>query len=274
MRLYITGGSGFLGTYLARFARTRGWEVRSSHQNNPLHADSDHVDLRQRGALTQAINAFRPDAVIHTAYRQHNPDLHAVTVLGAVEAAAASAVLNARHIHLSSDMVFSGTADDYDEIDMPDPIVPYGTAKAVAEAAVAQAHPEASIVRTSLIYSHPSAPPSRHDQAALDAAAGGSDMAFYDDEIRCPVLVDELAAALLTLVTHDHRGPLHLVGAEPMSRYAFARAIVNARGGDPDAIRRASLRSSTTPRPARLVLRSSYSHPAWQLRAASEILGQ
>ena len=155
MRLYITGGSGFLGSYLVRLAQARGWDVRASYHTQTGTAAHDTIDLRVRGALTQALNAFRPDAVIHTAYRQDNPDLHAVTVLGAVEAAAASAVLNARHIHLSSDMVFAGTADEYDEIDMPDPIVPYGTAKAVAEAAVAQAHPEASIVRTSLIYSHP-----------------------------------------------------------------------------------------------------------------------
>ena len=133
MRLYVTGGSGYLGTYLVAAARALGWQVRASHYSHPIDDTQDTVDLRQRGALTQAINAFRPDAVIHTAYRQNDPDLHAVTVLGAVEAAAASAVINARHIHLSSDMVFAGTADEYDEIDMPDPIVPYGVAKAVAD---------------------------------------------------------------------------------------------------------------------------------------------
>jgi dTDP-4-dehydrorhamnose reductase len=272
MRLYVTGGSGYLGSYLISAAHALGWEVRSCHYTHPSDTTQDTVDLRDRGALTRAINAFRPDAVIHTAYRQNDPDLHAVTVLGAVEAAAASALLNARHIHLSSDMVFAGTADEYDEIDMPDPIVPYGVAKAVAEAAVAQAHPEASIVRTSLIYSMPSDTPGRHDQIALDAAAGRNAMSFFTDEWRCPVLVNELVAALLTLVAHDHRGPLHLVGAEPISRYDFARAIVAARGGDPDRIVGGRLADSPTPRPARLILRSSYSNPAWQLRSAAAVL--
>ena len=272
MRLYVTGGSGYLGSYLVAAARALGWQVRSSHYAHPQDDTQDAVDLRQRGALTHAINAFRPDAVIHTAYRQNEPDLHAVTVLGAVEAAAASAVLDARHIHLSSDMVFAGTAEDYDEIDMPDPIVPYGVAKAVAEAAVAQAHPEASIVRTSLIYSLPTAAPGRHDQMALDAAAGRVELAFFRDEWRCPVLVDELSTALLALIGHDHRGPLHLVGAAPISRYDFARAIVSARGGDASAIQSASLADNPTPRPAKLILRSSYSNPAWHLRSAAEVL--
>jgi dTDP-4-dehydrorhamnose reductase len=96
-------------------------------------------------------------------------------VLGAIEAAAAAANSNARHIHISSDMVFAGTASEYDEIDMPDPITAYGAAKAVAEAGVAQSHPEASIVRTSLLYSAPSQPPSTHEQFALDVANGTRD---------------------------------------------------------------------------------------------------
>ena len=98
-------------------------------------------------------------------------------------------------------------------------------------------------------------------------------MAFFTDEWRCPVLVDELSAALIDLLGHDHRGPLHLVGAAPISRYAFARALVSARGHDPSGIRATTLAANPSPRPAKLVLRSSYSHPAWQLRSAAEVLG-
>ncbi|MEY3990648.1 MAG: hypothetical protein RI985_1729, partial [Chloroflexota bacterium] len=174
MRLYITGGSGYLGAVLVQLATLNGWNVRYSVFQHGVAADThaDIVDLRKRGELSEALNAFKPDAVIHTAYVQQDPDLHAITVLGAIEAAAASARLRARHVHMSSDMVFAGTTDEYDEIDVPKPIVPYGTAKAIAEAGVTQANPEASIVRTSLIYSPLHMPPSRHEQIALDAAAG------------------------------------------------------------------------------------------------------
>lgn len=273
MRLYITGGSGYLGSLLVQHATANGWHVRYSIFRNDHHAhpNADVVDLRQRGALSAAMTAFKPDAVIHTAYVQNDPDLHAITVLGAIEAAAASARLRARHIHMSSDMVFAGNAHEYDEIDMPNPIVPYGTAKAIAEAGVTQAHPEASIVRTSLIYSPLTMPPSRHEQIALDAAHGHNDMAFFVDEIRCPVLVDELTHALLVLLGQKHRGPLHLVGAQPISRYDFACAIVRARGGDATRVNAASLTTMQLQRPARLVLKSSYSHPAWRLRGVNEV---
>ncbi len=274
MRLYITGGSGYLGNVLAQLAQANGWHVRYSVFRNGQHVDpnADMVDLRQRGELTAALYAFKPDAVIHTAYVQNGPDMHAITVLGAIEAAAASARLRARHIHMSSDMVFAGNAVEYDEIDMPNPIVPYGTAKAIAEAGVTQANPEASIVRTSLIYSPLTMPPSRHEHIALDAAHGLNDMAFFIDEIRCPVLVDELAHALLILLGQKHRGPLHLVGAHPISRYDFACAIVRARGGDPSQLHASSLATMQLQRPARLILKSSYSHPAWRLRGVDEVL--
>jgi dTDP-4-dehydrorhamnose reductase len=272
MRIYITGGSGYLGSQLRDLAIRNGWQVRYSvFQHHASTADADVVDLRQRGQLTAALRAFAPDAVIHTAYRQNEPDLHAITVLGAIEAAAASATLKARHIHLSSDMVFAGTAQEYDEIDAPNPIVPYGFAKAVAEAGVAQAYPEASIVRTSLLYSPLHLPPGRHEQLALDAATGQLAMRFFTDEIRCPVLVDELAFALIVLLGQPHRGPLHLVGADAVSRFEFARRVVRARGMDPDQLQSAQLASMNAPRPARLVLRSTYPHPAWQLRGVREV---
>ncbi|MFZ9858078.1 MAG: SDR family oxidoreductase [Roseiflexaceae bacterium] len=274
MRLYITGGSGYLGSMLVRLATANGWHVRYSVFQHSTSSDStaDVIDLRYRGQLTDALEAFKPDAVIHTAYVQQNPDLHAITVLGAIEAAAASARLRARHIHMSSDMVFAGTATDYDEIDIPKPIIPYGTAKAIAEAGVTQANPEASIVRTSLIYSPLHMPPSRHEQLALDAAAGKNDMAFFVDEFRCPVLVDELANALLILIGQKHRGPLHLVGAQAISRYDFAHKIVVARGGNPHKLNATSLTTMRLQRPARLILKSSYSHPAWRLRGVDEVL--
>lgn len=272
MRLYITGGSGYLGSYLRSMAHQNGWQVRYSVFQATPATDADVVDLRRRGQLTAAIRAFAPQAVIHTAYRQHEPDLHAVTVLGAIEAAAASAMVAARHIHLSSDMVFAGTAAEYDEIDAPNPIVPYGFAKAVAEAGVAQANPEASIVRTSLIYSPLHEPPGRHELLAMAAANGTNPMNFFHDEIRCPVLVDELAQALLILIGQPHRGPLHLVGHDAVSRFEFAQRIVRARGGTPTSLKSASLANLHPPRPARLVLRSTYPNPAWQLRGVRTVL--
>ena len=106
----------------------------------------------------------------------------------------------------------------------------YGRSKAEAERRVAAAHPDALIARTSLLYGGPDPGP----QERL-AAAGGT---FFVDEIRSPVQVGDLADALLELLGTDVSGPLHLGGADDVSRYDFALLL----GADP-----ARIEPGTTP---------------------------
>src|SRR5437764_264419 len=110
-----------------------------------------------------------------------------------------------RLIHLSTDVVFDGTVGHYREEDVPAPVNSYGRSKAEAELRVADAHPGATIVRTSLIYGRPDGPQERL------AREGGR---FYVDELRSPVHVDDLAAALLELLALEVPGPLHVAGAD------------------------------------------------------------
>ncbi|MFF6914401.1 sugar nucleotide-binding protein [Streptomyces sp. NPDC012466] len=56
-----------------------------------------------------------------------------------------------RLVHVSSDAVFSGARVHYAESCLPDPITPYGAAKAAAETGILAVHPEAVVARTSLI---------------------------------------------------------------------------------------------------------------------------
>ncbi len=78
--------------------------------------------------------------------------------------------------------------------------------------------PEALLVRTSLIYGGPE--PSKHELAARDAA-----FTFYTTEIRSPVQVGDLAAALLELAALEVSGPLHVAGADAVSRAHFAELL-------------------------------------------------
>ena len=146
--------------------------------------------------------------MIHTAYRQDGPEARSIVVDGSENVARAAAAVGARLVHLSTDVVFDGRAGrPYREDDVPSPCSAYGAAKAEAEARVAAAHPGAVIVRTSLIVGGPGHAPSKHELAALDPEA-----TFYDDELRSPVLVGDLAHALLELA-----GPRRL-GAAPRRR--------------------------------------------------------
>jgi dTDP-4-dehydrorhamnose reductase len=122
----------------------------------------------------------------------------------------------------------------------------YGRQKLAGEEAVRAELPDALVVRTSLIYGGDE--PGRHEQVALDAAAGRTTMSFFSDELRNPVQVGDLAAALLELAGSDAKGTLHVAGADAVDRYEFARLIVVANGGDPDALESALAADHPTPR--------------------------
>jgi len=140
---------------------------------------------------------------------------------GSENVARAAVAVGARLIHLSTDVVFDGRKGGaYVEGDALSPCTAYGRAKADAEARVTGVAPGALIVRTSLIVGGPGHEPSKHELVAHDPAA-----TFYDDEIRSPVQVGDLASALLELAALDVSGPLHVAGADDVSRADLAELV-------------------------------------------------
>ena len=255
--LLVSGGSGYLGGELLRAAVPGVAATHLTTEPEPLPGvDWLRLDVRDRAAVDSAFEWLRPEAVVHTAYLQDGPEAEETNVLGSEVVAVAAARVGARLIHLSTDLVFDGTASaPYRESDRPNPVSPYGHSKLAAEQRVSAAHPAALVVRTSLMVGASS--PGRHELAALRAAAGETEMTFFDDELRSPVLVGDLARALLELAGRDERGLLHVAGPEPVSRYGLACLVADAHAVPPAGIRRGSLAESGLDRPACCVLDSS-----------------
>jgi dTDP-4-dehydrorhamnose reductase len=213
MRLLITGGTGYLGTTLARRASDAGWAVGAP--------GSAELDVRDRAAVEDALAGFAPTLVVNAAYRQDTPDEWSINAGGAGTVASACGAAGVRLIHISTDVVFDGARRDYVEEDVPSPISDYGRSKAEGERLVAEAHPAALIVRTSLLYG--GAIPSKHELAARDPSR-----TFFTDELRCPAQVDDLAAAVLELAGSDLGGLLHVAGPDAVSRCEFARLLAGS----------------------------------------------
>jgi dTDP-4-dehydrorhamnose reductase len=221
-RLFVTGLGGYLGAELGRRAPAAGWEVAGI-------TGSAQLDVRDAQAVRTAVLAARPDVVVHTAYRM---DDASVNVEGTRSVAAAAAAAGARLVHLSTDVVFGDGERPLTEHDPPGPVTAYGESKLEAERACP---PDALIVRTSLLYGGER--PSPHEVAAIEAADGVRDMAFFTDEVRCPIAVADLADAVLELAASDVTGPLHVAGADAVDRLEFARLVAAHHGRDPDALR-------------------------------------
>lgn len=275
--LLVTGGSGFLGTVLVEMARLQGWSVVATYYTHRPPIEGVHwewVDLRDQPSTRALIEQVAPEVVIHTAYRQEGPDMAAIIVEGSESVAQGAYVSRSRLIHVSSDVVFDGEQSGrYTETDEPNPVTAYGAAKYAAERLVANAHPRAVIVRTSLIYGGP-ARPSKHERFVLDVIDGRADAIFFTDELRCPIEVGDLAAALLELATRDHHGILHVAGADVVSRYDFACLVARAFDRDPLHVRGGpSPAEPRRPRHCALDSRLAQSILATRLRGVREVLG-
>jgi dTDP-4-dehydrorhamnose reductase len=238
-RLLVTGGCGYLGRELVARAPGKGWAVRATWFDRPPLGAGEwvRVDVRDPPSVAAALDGV--DAIVHTAYRQGAGEWE-VNVDGSEAVARASGAR--RLVHLSTDLVFRGDRGRYREEDEPDPVNSYGRSKAEAERRVATLRPDATLVRTSLIYG--GAEPGPQERLARE------NRRFFVDELRSPVQVGDLAEAILELLALDVRGPLHVAGADDVSRFDFAvllgadRSLLEAAHTDPDRAKDVTLDSS------------------------------
>ncbi|MFD3593010.1 SDR family oxidoreductase [Nocardia sp. NPDC058640] len=249
MRILVLGASGFVGSALhAHFAAHH--EVvgtsRGGHGLTPVDlADADAV----RALVGQGF-----DLVIHTA---------GVVDLGAAQRDPAAAfaanvapmvplldaIGGAKLIYLSTDNVFDGTHDHYDETAARAPINVYGETKVAAEDLVL-AHDRHLVVRLPLVYGRS---PLSNKFLARYAA---SEIAARTDIVCNPLYLPALAPALEQLV--DESGVVHIAGTETLSRYELM-VRVRDRLAAPARIVATDRLSAVQdcPRPLRLVMRSN-----------------
>ncbi|MGR6917338.1 SDR family oxidoreductase [[Actinomadura] parvosata] len=318
MRVLIVGGSGFLGGELVRRCAADGHEVGATYLTRPGSAPAAwlRLDVRDRPAVTAALDDFRPDVTINAAYRQAS---WSITADGAAHVAAGVARAGGRLVHVSSDAIFSGVSPSassgaaagtspsassavasgtssgassavvsgtssgvscgafsgagwsYDETCPPDPITPYGAAKAAAETAVRAVLPAAAIARTSLIVGH-----GRSVQETLvrSLATGTREGVLFTDDVRCPVHVTDLAAALVEVAVRGLTGVLHVAGPDAVSRHELGVLIARRDGLDPSRLRTSRRADSGVPGPleVRLDCTATQRRLSTRLRGAHEFL--
>jgi dTDP-4-dehydrorhamnose reductase len=268
------GGSGFLGREIVRQAAGLGWQVNATYASRVtwgVGATWHRSDLRDWEATTELVLALRPDVIINTAYAQND---WAATATSAAHAASAAASAGSHLVYVSSDVVFGGSSEPYPETADPDPVTPYGAAKAAAETAVRAIVPSAAVVRTSLILG--SDGESSHERRVHALARGEEDGVLYTDNVRCPVHVADLAAALLELATTRRPGVHHVAGPEATNRYELGLLVARRDGLDADALRPGLSPGAASGGPGaiRLDCTSTRSLLRTQIRPVSEFLAQ
>lgn len=245
MKILIVGGSGFLGAELVRQAVAAGHTTAATYATRPgsTRAVAWHaLDLRDPGTVEAVVAEVSPRVVVNASSGKAD---WKVTAEGPVRLAMAAAKSGSPLVHVSSDAVFSGAARaPYDESCLPDPITPYGAAKAAAETGVLLVHPDAVVARTSLIIGDGQ---SEHERAVHELATGTRAGVLFTDDIRCPVHVSDLAAALLEVASGDATGIHHLGGSQALSRHELGILIARRDGLDESRLPTGLRADSTLP---------------------------
>jgi dTDP-4-dehydrorhamnose reductase len=271
VNLLVVGGSGFLGQELANQARVVGHRVMATYRTRAAAVagvDWQALDIRRIDDVVALTVDTQPDVVINAAFRQAD---WVTTADGAAHVAVAAAAAGARLVHVSSDAVFSGAAGSYDETCVPDPTTAYGAAKAAGETAVKGIAPASVIARTSLIVGDGG---SQHEDLVHALVTGTTRGVLFTDDMRCPVHVGDLAAALLELAVSPYRGVHHAAGADVVSRYELGLLIARRDGLDESTLATGRRADTDLPGPidVRLDCTITQQRLTTRLRGAREFL--
>jgi dTDP-4-dehydrorhamnose reductase len=261
MRLLISGASGLLGLNVALEACGE-HEVYGVFHHRRLHQAPFNVlqcDLSDDGARRQLLEQTTPDWVIHCAALAdleacESDPLLAKKLNSDLPAKLAEDVSKggARLLHVSTDAVFDGKHGDYTEDDEPHPLSVYAQTKLAGEQAVLAIDPKALVVRVNFYGWSLSGKRSLAEFFFNNLRAGKETLGFTD-VFFCPLLANDLAQILLTMIRLDLSGVYHVVAPQSISKYEFGVGLARAFGFNerlicPSSVHEAGLRAARSPK--------------------------
>lgn len=247
-RVLLTGAAGQLGTDIVAAASRR-----SDIELVPTGRDT--LDITDLQATSSRVAGVAPQVIIHgAAYTavddcESNEDrAHAVNAVGTENVVKAAMAAGSRVIYVSTDYVFDGTkSGPYVETDVPNPASVYGRAKLAGEVAVKAMGEAGLAVRTSWVCG---AHGSNMVKTILRVMGNHDTLTFVDDQIGKPTFTADLADTLLTLVSRQDSGIMHVTNEGTVSWYEFCREVLLAAGEDPQRVRPCATHELQPPRPA------------------------
>ena len=254
MRLYVTGGTGLVGSNVIRLAREQAVEIIASQYGPPPEWEVDYVldalDMGDHEAIQASMRKYNPDVVIHSAalldqlFMFDNRELSwRIMVEGTRALAYACREIGARLVFISSDWVFDGRGGVVDEDSPPCPVNFYGVMKMASERELcAMDGLDYAVGRLAGVYGLNYAAPSltRKDNGlgfdfsvyAIHRLTAGLPATVWTgpkvNEIANPTLASDAADMLMRLARSDGAGIFHCFGSESVHRVDLAYAIAEA----------------------------------------------
>jgi dTDP-4-dehydrorhamnose reductase len=243
--ILITGASGLLGANLISLAREQGREVAGLYHRHPVHIGGVKMlaaDLADEAETRRTLQEIKPSSVVHCAAatnvdwcEEHPEDAHRVNVSVPAALARITSQSDIRMLYISTDSVFDGERGNYSETDTPAPVNVYARTKLQGEREVFRQNPIALTARVNF-YGWNAQSKDNFAEWILKQLTLARIVPGFSDVVFCPILANDLAEVLLAMLDRNLTGLYHVVGAEAISKYEFARQVASTFGFDPGQV--------------------------------------
>jgi dTDP-4-dehydrorhamnose reductase len=241
-RTLVVGATGQVGLQMLKALESRGRGViPTARAAKDGWLQLDLGELETEAQASAILDGYALDAVLCVGAMTHvdgceaQPDVaFRVNAHGPAALAGYARRRGLPFVFFSTEYVFDGARENpgpYAEDDRPSPLSVYGRSKLMGERAVLDAHPEALVVRTTVVYG-PDDRQMNYIYSLMRNLSTGTPMRVPQDQISTPTYNRDLAQTTLGLVDVGAHGVFHVAGPELMGRLEFAQEIAAALGLD------------------------------------------
>ena len=265
MRVYVTGGTGFVGSNIAKlFSDWHGFEVVVAGRHPPkvpMGASFAHLELEDPESIRASVVTARPDLVIHAAILNDFAAMYSnrrlawdVYVSATRELIDAANLMGATFVFVSTDWVFDGTQSHATELTPPNPINYYGVLKLLGETVTLERARRPIVARISGVHGvnwargvglrSQDAGFGHYVGALVSALSAGEHFTVWQgsdiNEFATPSLASESGEMMLRLAMKGMNGIFHCCGGESIDRFELAQDAVKVFWLDESLLHRGS----------------------------------
>lgn len=224
-KLIIYGGSGLVGSCLVQTLSSSYYIIAPSRRE---------IDLTKQTSLKKHLRTHRPSTIIYAAgltsieaCEEYPKQAYLLNSIIPGQISKEAAELEIPLYFFSTDAVFDGKNKEHPnrETDIPNPTSVYGKSKLLGEEYVLNASKENVIIRLIMVYSASFEKKVDFARKIVNNLIEGKSVYGISNQIINPILVDDIASALIKMLSKRTKGVYHLGAKDYLTNLEFVLSL-------------------------------------------------
>jgi dTDP-4-dehydrorhamnose reductase len=234
MKVFISGGSGLLGSNCMKHFKEMGWDVVGSYYTFQTD-DTVFYDTLQDEPMNFDIYGYKPDVIVHCGAlthvdycETHEVESYQKTVKSTQNLVRIANEIGARLVYISTDYVFDGVHGPYTEDAPVNPLGIYARHKLDAEQMVLRETPNALVLRVTNVYGD-ELRGKNFVARIVDQCRNNQKLTLKlpYDQFSSPCNAWDIARAMYVLLRDGKSGIYHIGGTDYMNRVELALRVLS-----------------------------------------------